>query len=223
MRMTPSSPGPPITAASGGDIARPGGDRADRPGPEPPRLVTDRAGGSTHRCDEPDVIDLDATDAFATMYRDHWGQIVSFLRRRVPEHVAEDLAQDVFAAVWKVDGCDARLGPRRAYLYGIAKHKAVDWQRRQAAKDARERRAAAQPTFDIGLDDLACGLDDAARLSAALRSLADSQRQAIQLAFFGGLTHPEVASAVGAPLGTVKTRIRDGLLRLRVELRDLQI
>lgn len=155
---------------------------------------------------------------FAAMYREHQAGMVAMLRQRVPRHEAEDLAQDVFVAVLKRDGCNPTLGPRHAYLRGIAHNKAVDWHRRQATKETRDRFAAAQRASSVNIDDTVCATADAARVRAALMSLNENRRRPILLAFYGGLSHSEVAIALATPLGTVKTRIREGLLQLRAQL-----
>ena len=136
------------------------------------------------------------------------------------ERFAQDVVQEVFIAVWK-DA--ARFDPTRGavgpWLFSLARHKAIDLVRREA--NVRKRTADVDLEFEVANEDV----DRDAwlnlrrdRVREAVGTLTETQRTALELAFFGGLTHVEVAERLGIPLGTAKTRIRSALLKLREAL-----
>jgi RNA polymerase sigma-70 factor, ECF subfamily len=130
------------------------------------------------------------------------------------ESRAEEVAQDTMLALWeKPEAFDPSRGGLRRFLLGIARNKAIDLVRREASRRRTAAAAAFQP------DALVSRVEDsiAAKMAAcyALRLVNPQQRQAIFLAYFAGLTYREVARQLGVPEGTVKTRIRDGLTRMR--------
>lgn len=133
------------------------------------------------------------------------------------DRFAQDVVQEVFVAVWK-DA--ARFDPNRGsvgpWLFSLARHKAIDLVRREA--NVRKRTADVDMELEVAPDDV----DHEAwlnvrrdRVHAAIAQLTEPQRTALELAFFSGLTHVEVAERLGIPLGTAKTRIRSALLKLR--------
>lgn len=133
------------------------------------------------------------------------------------ERFAQDVVQEVFVAVWRdAARFDPAKGPVGPWLFSLARHKAIDVVRREAR--IRDRTA----DVDLDLEHADDDVEQAAWLSirrervhAAMADLTALQREAIELAFFGGLTHVEVADRLAIPLGTAKTRIRSALLRLR--------
>jgi len=133
------------------------------------------------------------------------------------ERFAQDVVQEVFIAVWRDAGrFDSARGSVGAWLFSFARHKAIDVVRREA--NVRKRTADVDLEFEEAPDDVH---DEAwlrvrrETVRAAIVQLSDIQREALELAFFGGLTHVEVAERLGLPLGTAKTRIRSALLKLR--------
>jgi RNA polymerase sigma-70 factor (ECF subfamily) len=138
---------------------------------------------------------------------------------------AEEVIQDVFVQLWeKAAMFDPILGSAFHWALSITRHRAIDRlrSRQRRAKladqllessDAAEAEASA-----VAPDSEAVGAEEAAAVRAALVGLPKDQRQAIEMAFFGGLTHPEIAEALNEPLGTIKARIRRGLLKLRESL-----
>jgi RNA polymerase sigma-70 factor (ECF subfamily) len=170
------------------------------------------AGRSTRRS----TLALDAS--FSVMYHQHAAAVGAMLRSLVPAAVAEELVQEVFLAVWKTDGCEPSLGTRRGYLYGIARHRAIDWLRSNNAATARDRRWAALRECDPTTEDSAFATITGGGLQQALTALPANQREPILLAFYGGLTYREVAVALDTPEGTVKWRIRMGLKHLECSL-----
>ena len=136
---------------------------------------------------------------------------------------AEEVIQDVFVQIWeKAATFDPLLGAAFHWALSITRHRAIDRlrsrQRRTRLADQLVETGAADPAPADVPDLDALESDEAASVRSALRSLPADQRQAIEMAFFGGLTHPEIAEALGEPLGTVKARIRRGLLKLRESL-----
>ncbi len=133
------------------------------------------------------------------------------------DRYAQDVVQEVFVAVWKNAGrFDPVRGSLSSWLFSLARHKAIDMVRR----DSVVRRHTAD--VDLELEESADDVDQEAWLRlrrdtvrTAMAALPEAQRTALELAFFGGLTHVEVSEKLGIPLGTAKTRIRTALLRLR--------
>lgn len=133
------------------------------------------------------------------------------------DRYAQEVVQEVFVSVWntaaRFDPARGSLGP---WLFTIARHKAIDLVRREA--NHRKRSA----DVDLELKEAPDDVDHEAwvnlrrdRVREALAQLNEPQRMALELAFFSGLTHVEVAERLGIPLGTAKTRIRSALLKLR--------
>lgn len=133
------------------------------------------------------------------------------------DRFAQDVVQEVFVAVWK-DA--ARFDPSRgavsSWLFALARHKAIDLVRKE--QNVRKHTADVDLEFHEADDDV----DQEAWLRlrrdtvrAAIQQLPEAQRTALELAFFAGLTHVEVAEKLDIPLGTAKTRIRTALLKLR--------
>jgi RNA polymerase sigma-70 factor (ECF subfamily) len=138
------------------------------------------------------------------------------------ERFAQDVVQEVFVALWRdAARFDASRGPFAPWLFSLARHKAIDLVRREA--NIRRRTADVDLEFHEADDDV----DHEAwvrirqeRVRVAIEELTPVQREALELAFFQGLTHVEVSDRLGIPLGTAKTRIRSALLRLRDILGD---
>lgn len=134
---------------------------------------------------------------------------------------SEEVTQDVMVELWRTaPRYDPSVGRARTWALTIAHRRAVDKVRSEQSsreRDTRHVRANPEvPVADVGSTvetDL-----DRVRVRRALAELTAAQRESIELAFFGGHTHSEVAVLLGLPLGTVKTRIRDGLIRLRDRL-----
>lgn len=171
--------------------------------------------------------------AFAELYERHSGVVLAtcirILRDR-PE--AEDVLEEIFWEVWKRrDRYDATRAAPLSYLLTLSRSRALDrlrfrrrregvWLTFQEAGPIGEMPSAAGPGTDPFDDALA--LQRRARIDRALEELPESHRRAVELNFFEGLSHREIAEQLGDPLGTVKTRIRQGLLALRKTLRALR-
>jgi RNA polymerase sigma-70 factor (ECF subfamily) len=136
---------------------------------------------------------------------------------------AQDVAQDVFLRVWrKPEKFDARRGEIGSYLRLMARSRALDlWREGQAAGRASDRLklvvAQDEPRTDERPATMAEREDDRRIIREALRELPDAQREAVVLAYWGGLTADQIAQRSGVPLGTAKSRIRLGLAKLREE------
>lgn len=157
--------------------------------------------------------------AFALLYDATAPRVFGLvLRILVDRAQAEEVAQEVYLEAWR--GA-ARFDPARGsaigWLLRIAHARAVDRVRSSQAQRDRDERVGVRDTA-VPVDEVAERVEislESARARSALAALSEAQRQAIELAYFGGLTQTEIAERVGAPLGTVKTRMRDGLRRMR--------
>jgi RNA polymerase sigma-70 factor (ECF subfamily) len=134
---------------------------------------------------------------------------------------AEDVAQDVFVCVWKrPDAFDPERGSLRTWLGTLAHRRAVDHVRREEARRRRAVNEASRSQTAPDVEEMAMALVTAERVRAALATLPDDQRRAIQLAYFGGKTYRQVAEVLGIPEGTAKSRLRLGLRRIADALDD---
>lgn len=157
--------------------------------------------------------------AFAELYDATSSRVFGLvLRILVDRAQAEEVAQEVFLEAWRnARRFDPERGAAMSWLLQIAHARAVDRVRASQAQRDRDQRIG-ERDLAVPVDDVAERAEislDAARARQALEALPAAQRQAIELAYFGGLTQTEIAERLGAPLGTVKTRLRDGMIRLR--------
>ena len=156
--------------------------------------------------------------AFAEFYDRHCGRILGLLIRLLRQRPeAEDVLQECFFQVWSQAGrYEAQRSAPTAWLVLIARSRALDCLRRRRRSDATCSADAAAPA--VAAEDSGGDLEreEGAHLtSRALAQLPEEQRGAIRLAFYNGLTHEQIAESQHVPLGTVKTRIRRGIMRLR--------
>lgn len=163
--------------------------------------------------------------AFSSLYRRLSLPLFSMVFEIVKDQKdAEDVLQEVFVQIWKKA---ATYDPRRGQVFSwsvmIARRKAIDRLRARQRHYRLAEAAAAEsetisPTSAPPADDFLRQDDEKARVRAALSRIPAAQRAAIDLAFFSGLTQSQIAQKLGAPLGTIKARIRRGLLALRATL-----
>ena len=159
----------------------------------------------------------DAT-AFAMLYDLCSAAVYGLIRRILRDRAQSDeVMQEVMLEVWRLaPRFDPERGSASAWIMTIAHRRAVDRIRSEVAEQGRLRRAGSQaPTAGVSVQDDVIDDLDRQRVRSALAGLTDIQRSSIELAYFGGLTQTEIAALLDVPLGTVKTRIRDGLIRLR--------
>lgn len=160
-------------------------------------------------------------DALAEAYRRHAGAVFGLAKRLLGDQAkAEEIVQEVFLRLWhQPERFDPARGSLRSYLLAQAHGRSVDVVRADAARRRREERdvrSTAESGYD--LDHQVWDLALADQVRRALEALHPTERAAVELAYFGGRTYREVAVELGEPEGTVKSRIRSGLKRLRAEL-----
>jgi RNA polymerase sigma-70 factor (ECF subfamily) len=154
--------------------------------------------------------------AFEALY-DRYHRLVYGVALRVlgEQPSAEDVTQAIFMKLW-TDPHSFTAGNFNAWIVRVARNRALDALRARSARP-HEELPEALPAEDA-LEDTALAQIDAGAVRNALAQLPEEQRKLIELGFFGGVTHHEMARTTGVPLGTVKTRIRSGLRRLRAAL-----
>jgi RNA polymerase sigma-70 factor, ECF subfamily len=163
--------------------------------------------------------------AFEILYDRHGGAAYSLAYRMVGDRTAaEDVTQEAFLSLWRSGArYDRTRGSVRTWLLGIVRNRAIDVLRRDVVQ-------APVMTFDEEIGTLrapgaetdaeALRRDTARQVRGALSALPSDQMRVIQLAYFGGLSHSEIAEALGMPLGTVKGRMRLGMEKIRAGLAE---
>jgi RNA polymerase sigma-70 factor, ECF subfamily len=161
--------------------------------------------------------------AFALVYDRHCDAAFGLAYRMVGTRgVAEDVVQEAFLALWRgATRYDAARGSVRSWILGIVHNRAIDalrrtmvHERRRASDEGLDRTVASVERTDVE----AIRNEESRFVRAALDALPPDQRRVVELAYFSGYTHTEIAEVIDAPLGTVKGRMRLGLQRLRHEL-----
>jgi len=161
--------------------------------------------------------------AFEVLYDRHSGAAFSLAYRMVGNRVtAEDVSQEAFLSIWR-----SRLryrsdrGSVRTWVLGIVHHRAIDalrrnlvHERRRATAEGLEERQEAPELTDVEV----VRRDEARQVRSAIGTLPSEQSRVVELAYFGGFTHSQIAEMLGTPIGTVKGRMRLGLEKLRREL-----
>lgn len=162
-------------------------------------------------------------DALAEAYRRHGGAVYSLARRVVRDDgMAEEVVQEVFVRLWtSPDRFDPDRGSLRSWLLAQAHGRSIDRLRSDGARRQREERDAlrtASAGYDLEREAMDLAVAD--RVNEVMASLPPAERQALELAYFDGYTYREVAQILDTPEGTIKSRIRAGLKRLRADLID---
>lgn len=135
--------------------------------------------------------------------------------------MAQDVVQDAFLQHWRHGVFDPHRSTPRTWLLVLTHHKAVDRVRHEERRKCSPLDAAADaPSMRRGPEDLALASVQAVKVKTALTALSHIQREALELAYWGGYTQREIAEITGVPLGTVKTRTRSGMISLRTALAD---
>lgn len=205
-----TAPPPPSSRATMGVVVqlRPGRPDPGAPVADPAIAAIERAAAGDHA-------------AFSIFYDEIapvvYGTVLRVLKNAA---MAEEVTQDVFVELWRqAPRFDTTKGSPRSWAATIAHRRAVDRVRSEESARRREETDARQAaaTLDDVADEVATNLDRV-RVAEALDRLTPPQREAVDLAYYGGHTYREVATILDVPEGTVKTRIRDGLTRLRSQL-----
>lgn len=160
--------------------------------------------------------------AFSRLYDDVAPRVLGLIRRLLIDHAqSEEVAQEVFLEIWQTASrFDENKGGSSTWILTMAHRRAVD--RIRASQSSRDR------DTKVGIRDFAPEYDHVSesvevtieheRVKKAMARLTELQRQAVTLAYYGGYSHSEVAALLKVPIGTVKTRLRDGMIRLRDEM-----
>jgi RNA polymerase sigma-70 factor, ECF subfamily len=156
-------------------------------------------------------------DAFAAVYDQAAPAVLGLVRRVLRDPAqSEEVMQEVLLEVWRMAArFDPAAGTASAWIMAVAHRRAIDRVRSEQKAVERELRAA---TASVAYDEVADAVEarlEQDRVRRCLAALTDLQRESVLLAYYGGYSYPEVAQLLGAAVGTVKTRMRDGLIRLR--------
>jgi RNA polymerase sigma-70 factor (ECF subfamily) len=160
--------------------------------------------------------------AFGALYDEIAPRVFGLIRRLLVDHAqSEEVTQEVFLEIWQnASRYEPSKGGASTWILTMAHRRAVD--RIRSSQSGRDR------DVKIGIRDYVSDYDNVAdtvettieheRVKEAMSQLTELQRQAVTLAYYGGFSHSEVATMLSVPIGTVKTRLRDGMIRLRDEL-----
>ena len=162
-------------------------------------------------------------EAMRALYRTYSGELYGFTLNALGERgIAEEVVQEVFTRAWRhAESYDPGRGSVRTWVLGIVHNRAIDalrrtvvHERRRASDEGIEERFEARERTEVE----AARREEASTIRGMLETLPDEQSRVIELAYFGGFTHSEIAEMLGAPIGTVKGRMRLGLEKLRGQL-----
>ena len=160
--------------------------------------------------------------AFAQLYDNMAPRVLGLVKRLLRDHSqSEEVTQEIFLEIWQnATRYDSSKGGASGWILTMTHRRAVD--RVRASQASRDR------DVKVGIRDYESDYDNVSetvqvrieheRVEKAMSRLTELQRQAVTLAYYGGLSHSEVAAKLSVPIGTVKTRLRDGMIRLRDEL-----
>ncbi|MEK6251572.1 MAG: sigma-70 family RNA polymerase sigma factor [Actinomycetota bacterium] len=165
-------------------------------------------------------------EAFEVFYDRHGGAAYSVAYRIVGDRSsAEDVTQEAFLSIWRSGArYDRARGSVRSWMLGIVRNRAIDALRRQSGRapklDFDDEAALEQRPSPDFTDEQALQRDSARQVRGALSELPSEQSKVIQLAYFGGFSHSEIAEMLSMPLGTVKGRMRLGIEKIRTQLAE---
>ncbi|HLX69095.1 MAG TPA: sigma-70 family RNA polymerase sigma factor [Verrucomicrobiae bacterium] len=162
--------------------------------------------------------------AFADFYDRHSTLMFSVACRILNDPgEAQDVLQEVFVQIWEKAGrFDSRLGKASSWAVALVRNKSIDRtrasQRRTRLAESAQADQAVTTQLSPSVNETIHGSENAKLIQSAIDELPSEQRHAIELAYFSGLTHDEISTKLNEPLGTIKARIRRGLLKLRDQL-----
>jgi len=186
----------------------------------------DVARAFAHLSDEAVVALVARSDeqALAELY-DRFGRVAYGLALRIlrDDALAEDAVQEAFLTAWRrADTFMPERAKASTWLLTLVHRRAVDLVRREERRRAEPIEAAGEPAGGGATDDAVWLRYERERVQSALRQLPDQQREALELAYYGGFTQSELAERLGQPVGTIKSRMFSGLARLRDLLADVE-
>jgi RNA polymerase sigma-70 factor (ECF subfamily) len=160
--------------------------------------------------------------AFAELYDRTASRVFGLVKRLLRDHAqSEEVTQEIFLEIWQsATRYDPGKGGAMAWMLTMTHRRAVDRVRASQSSRDRDTRIGIRdfaPAFDSVAENVEITIESE-RVKEAMKRLTELQRQAVQLAYFGGYSHSEVSQMLKVPIGTVKTRLRDGMIRLRDEL-----
>lgn len=159
-------------------------------------------------------------DAFGEFYDQYSGLLYAVALRILGDAAeAEDVLQEVFLQIWDKSGTfNAQLGKPSSWVITLARHRSLDRLRSSIRRFRLSEQMQTAATEEVHEPDFADSTEKAKAIRAAINTLPNEQRQAIELAYFGGLSQSEISAQLQEPLGTIKARIRRGMLHLRDHL-----
>ncbi|HEU4806941.1 MAG TPA: sigma-70 family RNA polymerase sigma factor [Homoserinimonas sp.] len=160
--------------------------------------------------------------AFSELYDEIAPRVLGLIVRVLRDHAqSEEVTQEVFLEIWQTaTRFDPNKGQAASWIMTMAHRRAVDRVRSSQSGRDRDTRIGIRdynPAYDSVSEAVEISVEHE-RVEVAMARLSEMQRQAVTLAYYGGYSHSEVAEMLSVPLGTVKTRLRDGMMRLRDEL-----
>jgi RNA polymerase sigma-70 factor, ECF subfamily len=161
-------------------------------------------------------------EAFSDLYDQLAGRVMGLITRLLKDHAqSEEVTQEVFLEVWQnAARFDQARGSAPSWILTMAHRRAVDRVRASQSSKDRDTKVGIrdhETEFDSVSESVEIRIEHE-RVGRALGRLTEFQRQAVTLAYYGGYSQSEMASILGIPIGTVKTRLRDGMIRLRDEM-----
>ncbi len=172
------------------------------------------------------VVDRKEPEAFSVLYDRHGGAAYSLAYRIVGDrNAAEDVTQEAFLSIWRSNArFDRARGSVRSWVLSVVRNRAIDALRRGSGHAPKldhddDGLIEASPSQD-GTETEAIRRETSRELRGALQALPDDQSQVIQLAYFGGFSHSEIAEMLSMPLGTIKGRMRLGLEKIRLQIAE---